>query len=58
VRYREIISYQDMGHREKISLQKGMNFRVGRGAGGVHSNLSTSVGKGLRDRPRRFAILA
>lgn len=31
-RYREIISYPDMVQREGIALQKGMNFRVRKGA--------------------------
>lgn len=44
-RYREIISYADMGHREGISLQKGMNFRVRGGAAG-YSIILMSVRKG------------
>ncbi len=46
VRYREIISYHDMGHREKISLQKGMNFRVRTTDTGTYSILLMSVRKG------------
>ncbi len=42
VRYREIISYPDMLQREKIALQKGMNFKVR----GGHSVLLMSVRKG------------
>jgi hypothetical protein len=44
-RYREIISYPDMLQREKLSLQKGMNFRVRGGASG-YSIILMSVRKG------------
>lgn len=44
-RYREILSYQDMAHREQMTLQKGMNFRVRGGAAG-YSIVLMSVRKG------------
>jgi len=44
-RYREILSHQDMSHREKMTLQRGMNFRVRGGTAG-YSIFLMSVRKG------------
>lgn len=44
-RYHEIISYPDMVQRERIALQKGMNFRVRGGAAG-YSIILMSVRRG------------
>lgn len=44
-RYREIISYPEMVQRERIALQKGMNFRVRGGIAG-YSIILMSVRKG------------
>jgi hypothetical protein len=44
-RYREIISYREMNNRERMTLQRGMNFRVRGGTGG-YSIILMSVRKG------------